>query len=117
MKKTKTNLLATALLVSSMVLTPVSARGPVPIVPEPSECDHNYCIKEMRQRWQSNDEYMHSYHIYTTYECILCGSKYSEETQTDAGWHTRDIEAGTEIRNGKEVTIYLCRTCGGTTVG
>lgn len=117
MRKTLTTLLAAALAVSSLALTPISARGPVTIIPEPSECDHKYFIKEMQQGWQSNDEYMHSYHIYSTYKCAICYTEYIEHSQTDAGWHTRDIEAGTEIRDGKEVTIYLCRTCGGTTVG
>ena len=117
MRKTLTTLLAAALAVSSLALTPISARGPVTIIPEPQTCDHYYSTKYRWQGWQSNDEYMHSYHIYTTYECIYCGSECSEDTQTDAGWHSCDAKIGTEIRDGRTVTIYRCYTCGGMTVG
>lgn len=120
MKKTKTNLLATALLVSSMVLTPVSARGPVPIVPEPTEpeeCEHYYMQTYEWQGWVPDDYYMHHYRFYVTYECVKCEETYSDINETDAGWHTPNYDVIGSITEGDRVLpVAYCTTCGGVAV-
>lgn len=111
MRKTLTTLLAAALAVSSLALVS-SANDEVSVQ---SDCQHSYRGVIFFQGWVCNDEYMHSYHIKTYYQCRNCGASYETDDQTDAGWHSCDVETGTGIRYGQTVTFYTCNTCGGTT--